>query len=147
MCQATYGGNGAAQLFVMPSDGNVGDAQPVSGGRSCSAQPYAFAYRGTLDSACIAQLQDGVDALQSAAAQRQAAASMAAAPASGDPIALPRPMLSRFEDPETLADLSGGLPVESIREFAPSGVASATGRNIRIVGAADYEALLQRLSP
>jgi len=40
-CQAMYGGDGQAQLFVMPSDGDIADATPASGsGKSYGKQPY-----------------------------------------------------------------------------------------------------------
>jgi hypothetical protein len=138
-CQAMYGGPNAAQLFVMPSGADVADATPVGGGKRYGAQPYAFAYRQTFDAACTAQLHAGAASLTTVAAP--AAATTTAASTAPTP-SVPRPALRppRFEYPETLANLSGGLAP------SPLAVVDAGPRRdgIRVVGAGYFNAILEQ---
>jgi hypothetical protein len=150
-CQAAYGNDPAsAQLFVMPTDGDVASATPASGGgKAYGAQPYAFKYRTEYNQACAAQLQSGVAALVSRApapatsttATPAAQPPRAATAPSGDPLAIPQARPRRFEDPETTANAAGGLD-----PGATEALVASTGVNngMRIVGAGYYNLILEQ---
>jgi hypothetical protein len=140
-CQAMYGGPGSAQLFVMPSDGDIADAVPAGGGKRYGAQPYAFDYRENFNQACAAPLQTTVASL-TAQATRPAAATASGGPAAPKtplPIPLPRP--NPFEDPETLANAMGDL---ELRSLAVAKAPSVTPNGIRVVGAGYYNLILEQ---
>ena len=150
-CQTLYGGPAQVQLFVMPTDGDVADAQPVNGGDSYSAQPYAYSYRTTLNSACVDQLQSGVNAVIAAAPPSGPASPGAAsvpAPRS-DPVPIPQLRADRFEDPETLANAAGDLHPLALPAAPPAIASQISASGIRVVGADYYNQILdqQALGP
>lgn len=147
-CQTLSGGPGQAQLFVMSTDGDVADAQPVSGGQNYSAQPYAYSYRTSLNSVCVAQLQSNVDALAASSAQPISVPSpVAAAPI--NPVPMPQLRPNRFEDPETLANAAGDLHPQALPAAPPATASLISSSGIRVVGASYYNQTLdqQALGP
>jgi hypothetical protein len=144
-CDAMYGGQGQAQLFVMQTGGDIASAQPVNGGKTYGSQPYAFAYRTGYDEQCVGELQSGIESLLSKTSAT--APSGPAKTASGDPIAIPHVRPTPFEDPETLANAAGELHPQAAAKPAVTATADASGRtgsNIRVVGAAYYNQILQQ---
>jgi hypothetical protein len=141
-CQAMYGGAGA-QLFVMPSDGDIADATPVSGGKPYGSQPYAFAYRQNFNPSCAAQLQDTVAAVATeptrAGTASPSTAAAATAPKTPLPIPQRRPVPS--EDPETLANALGNI---TPRSLAVAAAPTLSPSGIRVVGAGYYNLILQQ---
>jgi len=151
-CQSMYGTDNA-QLFVMPSDGDVADATPVGGtGKSYGKQPYAFAYRTALNPSCVAQLQSGVATLASTSTTATTTKTLttttgtpttvsATAAPSGPAIPIPQLRRTPFEDPETAANALGRLQATRIEPLIASTV-SPTG--IRIVGAGYFNQILDQ---
>ena len=152
-CQAMYGGDGQAQLFVMPSDGDVADATPASGGgKSYGKQPYAFSYRSAFNPSCASQLQSGVATLASTATTTSAKAMPATATSvtnggaagitlSGPIIPIPQTRPLRFEDPETVADAGGGLKPTQVQSLV---AVNSSSNGIRVVGASYFNQILDQ---
>jgi hypothetical protein len=138
-----YGGN-SAELFVMPSGGDVADATPVDGGKRYGSQPYAFKYREKFEAGCVGQLQTAVASLAQAARipANVAAVARPVAPTSLAKQLIPTPQARpvRFEDPETMANARGDL------EPRPISIADvATGLNgVRMVGAGYFNLILEQ---
>jgi hypothetical protein len=152
-CQSMYGGTAgaaAAQLFVMPAEGDVADATPVDGGKRYGSQPYAFSYRKAFNPSCAAQLQTTTVASVAPTPARFAAP----APTSGvdtalasptppnaklPPIPQQRPM--QFEDPETLANAMGDITPGHVKMAQASTITRA---GIRVVGADYFNLILDQ---
>ena len=151
-CQTLYGANAQAQLFVMPSEGDVADAQPLDGGKNYGDQPYAFSYRTSLNTSCVAQLQSNVATLTASTAGSSVGSPQTAlistAPTgptlarNGDPVPIPHVAQNRFEDPETLANTAGNL--NPLTAIAPVATASTGLNGIRVVGAGYYNDILDQ---
>ena len=127
----------------MPSEGDVADAQPLDGGKNYGDQPYAFSYRTSLNTSCVAQLQSNVATLTASTAGSSVGSPQTAlistAPTgptlarNGDPVPIPHVAQNRFEDPETLANTAGNL--NPLTAIAPVATASTGLNGIRVVGA------------
>ena len=134
ICQAMCPGM-EVDLYYHPDPTSDPENMMSVAGRPYSELPNAFRYRKELDTACscgkpqgqqLALAQDGLAAAE-AALVRRADAGPAAAP-------LPRPRGAPAEDPETLANRTGGYVPRSGR--AGAAVAGGTGGPVRIVGPA-----------
>jgi hypothetical protein len=139
VCEATYGGPGAAELFISSSGDDVANARSLTSKRY-GDQPYAFLYRTQFDPICAAKLQDGLRTLGTTSA----ATSVPGEPAVAAPAmlsALPQLRPRRFEDPETLANAAGDIRPQSVPQSAT--MAEGSG-GVRIVGAGYYNMLLEQ---
>jgi hypothetical protein len=138
LCQSIYP-DGQAQLYVYQNPGEEAEQMISVDGEPYASQPYAFAYRGSYNPACAAQLATGLAAFGKAsqAFARQVASNMPLMP-------LPRARPADGEDPETLADAEGGLSLST--DLAPpvadAGrvVADARPPAVRTVGPSYYYA-------
>ena len=137
VCQATYGGASKAELFVGPTNGDVADARSLTGSRYGN-EPNAFLYRAQFNPVCAAQLQDGVRTVGSdlpALGVNLDASSLPFPGANPDARSLaaiiPKPQLRPrpSEDPETLANASGGIRPQPLP--SPVFAIGATRRNAR----------------
>ena len=150
-CQTMYGDKTNAELFAMPSDGDVADATPVGGGKPYGKQPYAFAYRTAVNPSCVAQLQSGVATLASTAISPSptkasvttASTNAPAAPgtAAGPAIPIPQQRPLRLEDPETMANVGGALKPSGVE---PLIAARLSSHGMRIVGAEYFNQILDQ---
>lgn len=143
VCQSMYSRDGQAELFVQNSD-DVADATSVTTGQRYGDRSYAFRYRDTYQSQCVAELQDGIRALAERYRSASPAARRVAARQSRTPVPVPLLRPPASEDPETLVNLAGRFTVKPV---APQVAVAAAGdapmtpvppRSVRMVGPAYY---------
>lgn len=133
-CQSMFAQPDQAALFLQRAQDDVATAVSVDGKLRYGEQPFAFQYREKFDSACHAQLQSGISALQ--ARYMDALGELPQRPArsarvQSAVVAFPIPNLApraRGEDPETIAMRAGGF------SFAPKDVEVAAAPRMRMVG-------------
>ncbi|MBZ0227601.1 MAG: DUF2865 domain-containing protein [Bauldia sp.] len=136
-CKSMYFGK-AADLFVHAPGTDAGTARSLKGD-GYAEMPYAFAFRSSLDPACVAEIRDGLAALAKVmplpriAVRKDPPAAPAAARLA---LPLPVPRARLYEDPETTANAAGAFIIE------PDGaeVAGASDPAIRRLGPAYYYA-------
>lgn len=140
VCRSMYFGR-EAELYIYPAGGDPGQAVSLKNKRYVM-QPFAFNYRQEFNPACQAQLQDGLTALAKVmprfVAKVGKKGKLVAIGKGKTPVDIPLPTLRPgAEDPETLANLAGGLVIE--HSPAPSlEVAGIDGSAVRTIGPAYY---------
>ncbi|MCR4282196.1 MAG: DUF2865 domain-containing protein [Bauldia sp.] len=138
VCQAMYGEAGPAELFSYGTNTDVANAASVSGARY-GDQPYAFLYRQQFVPMCAAQLKNGLAAL----GERYWATQGRRTTAAANIVPLPMPNLrpsERQEDPETIANRAGRLPVAPYAGEDET-TATASAFSVRQVGEPYYAEL------
>jgi hypothetical protein len=149
VCQAMYGKDGLATLYVQRGD-DVADARSVDGKQRYGDQPFAFLYRDTFDAACHAELKDGLAALRSrtiAAGPQPAADRTPAALASDATAAEVTPVTAAGPATmtETVADASTRAAAEAPSATAAP-AASGQAASIAAPPAASGQAALRAIS-
>lgn len=131
VCKSMYGG-ADAELFVQPNGQSADQAVSLTG-QPLASEPYAFAYRSTLNQACQGELKQGLSNLAKAFADDVAAAkaNLPVAPGTPAPVLLPSPSVraNPADDPETVANRAGDFTVEPVQ---PKGAAEMTVASTKI---------------
>jgi hypothetical protein len=145
VCQSMYAADGQAELFFQSYGRDVADARSLTDQRY-GDQPYAFLFRQSFFPVCQNQLKSGIVALGERywsvvpPPQRQIA-QMAVGLSQPPRPTMPLPTLrptDRQEDPETVANRAGKLPVAPyVPGSDPAGLMMASN-GIRMVGEAYY---------
>jgi hypothetical protein len=160
VCQSMYPADGQAQLFYQSGGRDVADARSLTNERY-GDQSYAFMFRQAFFPTCQTQLKEGIAALGSRylslhpeKAYARPLTTLMTAAASPPPVeAMPMPILrpaDRQEDPETIANRNGQLPVEPYSPGQPDvGMVGmmVAGNGIRLVGQAYYAELFDPTRP
>jgi hypothetical protein len=146
VCQSMYGADGQAELFAHSTNGDVGDAQSLSGHRYGS-QRYAFLFRRAFFNTCAGQLKDGITALAerywTARGRPAGETSVTAVARPQVPMPNMRPT-DRQEDPETVANRRGQL---AIAPYVPEAERTMVVAGIRLVGDPYYAELFDPTKP
>ena len=141
VCQAMYGAGGTAELFAHTTNRDVEDAASIDG-RRYGDQPYAFLYRQTFSPVCSAELKQGIAALGERYWTARGGPTLVALDAL--PVSMPMPNLrpsDRQEDPETIANRAGVLPVAPYLVQAATTATVVSADGVRQVGDAYYAEL------
>jgi hypothetical protein len=142
VCQSMYAEDGQAELYVAPGSADISRAKSLDG-KTYGQQPFAFAFRSTYDKACATELHTGLAALGKRYADVRLKRRGAPGARIARPVPTPLPRPSQFEDPETLANLEGGL---IIRRLVNDAVAM-NAKPVRIIGPAYYADLFDLTRP
>jgi hypothetical protein len=140
-----YAADGQAELFFQSYGRDVADARSLTDQRY-GDKSYAFLFRRSFFPVCQTQLKDGIVALgerywsvvpQPQRPMAQVALSVGEPPRAAMPMPTLRPT-ERQEDPETVANRAGKLPVAAyVLGSDPEGLMVASN-GIRMVGEAYY---------
>lgn len=144
VCQSLYARPGQAEVFFHREGTDVGTAVAADGKNRYADQQYAFKFRERFNPVCQAQLAAGVGALASRYRDALIDIVRSAGTATAATVEMPLPRLrpkSVGEDPETLANISGGLEVKPL---AVEAAARVTVPGVRFVGEPYYALIYDR---